>query len=204
MQSLREGTMGDDSIADIKITMEPHKVEETLAEVVIRNLRKRGQSDHIQEIIHEIKLVAGHESSVRVSLSYTNVREILVKHGYYFAHELCSTCIGGSEFIINLPAKYQPEEREHDTDSDQDYQIPEESSHEELMKLHYSSAWAATELCTCCNINLRSGDDRGTRFLTGSDLLGSGTKNMMARVNDAKLASEASVIMEMSENVIIH
>ena len=47
--------MGDDSIAGTKTKTAPQHVEENLAEVVIRNLRKRGQSDYIRKIIHEIK-----------------------------------------------------------------------------------------------------------------------------------------------------
>ena len=67
--------MGDDSIAGTKTKTAPQHVEENLAEVVIRNLRKRGQSDYVQKIIHEIKAVADNGSSVRVSSSYTDVRE---------------------------------------------------------------------------------------------------------------------------------
>ena len=47
--------MGDESIAGSKTKTAPQHVEENLAEVVIRNLRKRGQSDYIRKIIHEIK-----------------------------------------------------------------------------------------------------------------------------------------------------
>ena len=55
IRTLRDGTMGDDSIAGTKTKTAPQHVEENLAEVVIRNLRKRGQSDYIRKIIHEIK-----------------------------------------------------------------------------------------------------------------------------------------------------
>ena len=77
----------------------------------------------------------------------------MTRPGYSFSHELCTACIEDGEHIIALPTKYQPEERMHDTEFEQGFGLPNVSSHEEITKICYSSAWSATEKCTCCNIN---------------------------------------------------
>ena len=150
--------MGDESIAGSKTKTAPQHVEENLAEVVIRNLRKRGQSAYIQKIIHEIKAVADNGSSVRVSSSYPDVREILAKHGCYFAHELCEACHGSANDIMQLPPSFRNADDDPvDEEAEAEYVHPLTRSHHDQKELMTLPALSKKGLCTMCGEKPRCG-----------------------------------------------
>ena len=102
--------------------------------------------------------VSDNGSSVRVSSSYTDVREILGKHGCYFEHELCEACHGSANDIMQLPPSFRNADDDPvDEEAEAEYVHPLTISHHDQKELERLPAFSKKELCTMCGEKPRCG-----------------------------------------------
>ena len=88
-------------------------------------MRKLKTSPSRDALIHEIKAAAvpdclrdrgeNFQHLRKAGDDFDAIREIIVRHGHSFTHELCNECFGNGDHVIDLPAAYRPNVREHDT-----------------------------------------------------------------------------------------
>ena len=184
----REDAMGTQRSR--KITIKETR-KETVAEVLIGTLRKMRQDPRRDALIDELRANPALDE-------FDVARDAVTRHALYFAHELCSGCIDAeSEYVVNLPVAYQPNVREHDSDSDQEFMLPRHSSHEDLQEVDNAPAWKSSELCVRCHVAPRAGTAVSCRFDVSS-------RRAVTRANDAQLITTATGILQTARNAFTH
>ena len=136
-----------------------------------------------------------------MSAKYTDVKSVLNKYGYQFAHELCGLCHAGCDKIVTLPPRYRKVDIPQDDEEEAEHVTPPTTTYEQLQKLYNQPAFAEQDLCVVCKERPREAGNpfrRGTKAVAGTKRWNTDSIRQVEAAADKFAVSDAEAALSMA------